>query len=58
MYMYSACMPLMCNALPQEFDYLTVEMLDDATQDVLAHYPKCEKFINEGREKGSVLIHW
>ena len=34
-------------------------MLDDATQDLLAHYPTCERFIDQGlREKGTVLIHW
>jgi hypothetical protein len=35
-------------------------MLDDVTQDLLAHYPTCERFIDQGlREKGAVLIvHW
>ena len=33
-------------------------MLDDATQDLLARYSECERFIDEGREKGTVLIHW
>ena len=33
-------------------------MLDDATQDILTHYPTCERFIDQGRDKGNVLIHW
>ena len=42
----------------QDFVYLTVEMFDDLKENFLTHYPKCEGFIDEGREKGTVLVHW
>ena len=42
----------------QDFIYLTIEMLDDSTQNILAHYTECEKFIDQGRASGTVLVHW
>jgi len=33
-------------------------MLDDLNEMLLTHYPKCERFIDEGRRNGIVLVHW
>ena len=40
------------------FEYLDVEMFDDLQQDLLSKFPQCQDFIERGREKGTVLIHW
>ena len=42
----------------QDFTYLTVEMYDDLDETLSTHYPKCERFIDEGRRNGVVLVHW
>ena len=47
-----------CSILFQDFTYLTVEMYDDLDETLSTHYPKCERFIDEGRRSGVVLVHW
>ena len=33
-------------------------MFDDDNDRIMDHYSQCEVFINEGRSKGTVLVHW
>ena len=37
---------------------MSVEMFDDLDESISVHYPKCERFIDEGRTHGAVLVHW
>ena len=37
---------------------MSVHLLDTPDQDFLIHYKACERFIDQGRAKGKVLVHW
>ena len=42
----------------QDIEYLKVDLLDTPEQDFLSQYPIFEQFIDQGRAKGKVLVHW
>ena len=44
--------------LLQDFVYQVEEMYDDEEDQIMQHYMDCEVFIDEGRKKGTVLVHW
>jgi dual specificity phosphatase 12 len=43
---------------PFEFEYHIVDILDMEDQNILKHFNKCYKFIEDGREIGACLVHW
>ena len=45
--------------LLQEFEYYSISVRDNAILDDLSiYFPICQKFIEAGRKKGGVLVHW
>ena len=42
---------------PDEFTYHRVQVFDMPSASLLPHFPKIAEFINEGLEKGGVLVH-
>jgi protein-tyrosine phosphatase len=42
---------------PEQFAYHLISIDDDETEDVLSHFIECFEFINQGLDKGGVLIH-
>lgn len=39
-------------------NYLNVDIEDLIFENVISHFPKCIKFIDEGIRTGGVLVHW
>eukprot|EP00026_Physarum_polycephalum_P012463 Phypoly_transcript_12774.p1 GENE.Phypoly_transcript_12774~~Phypoly_transcript_12774.p1 ORF type:complete len:363 (+),score=56.67 Phypoly_transcript_12774:12-1100(+) len=42
---------------PKKFKYLTISAYDMETENLKQHFAKCNKFIEEGRSDGTVLVH-
>jgi protein-tyrosine phosphatase len=46
------------NAYQSDYQYLNVEMYDEEDEELMKHYPICEKFIDDSlTQGGKVLIH-
>jgi len=46
------------NLFPQDFTYISIPLYDTPTEVLLPHLDTSFEFIQEGRSKGGVLVHW
>jgi hypothetical protein len=42
----------------QYFQYKCVQCYDLVVTDLLSHFEDCFEFIEDGRKKGGVIVHW
>lgn len=42
---------------PEDFEYTLVEVMDDPEEDLQAHFDTCFRAIEDGRDRGGVVVH-
>ena len=45
-------------SFPGEYSYLTFDFHNDLNKEAFPMFQKAREFIDEGIEKGNVLVHW